>query len=235
MTYYIQYLKKIRKVSDATVKHYQGALRTVSKFLVQKGKIQDTVYEIKDIYELEIVRTYLFSNPEFIELNKRGHQMYSAAVNNYYKFANGNGFSDIHKKIEVMDIEVPVAKKEIIQNERWKRSSIIKTQTIESAGYECEIDPKHSTFTAKSTGHPYMEGHHLLPMKFQNKFEKSLDIYANVVCLCPICHRMLHYGIASEKKASVDKLYVDRANRLETSGIRISKSDFERLVLQDMI
>ncbi len=23
----------------------------------------------------------------------------------------------------------------------------------------------------------------------------SLDVYANIICLCPICHRLLHYGL----------------------------------------
>lgn len=45
-------------------------------------------------------------------------------------------------------------------------------QSIEAAGYRCEIDETHETFTAKSTGHPYMEGHHALSMKYQNKFSK---------------------------------------------------------------
>ena len=68
-------------------------------------------------------------------------------------------------------------------------------QSIESAKYECEINSKHKTFTAKSTGMPYMEGHHMLPMKYQDRFKSSLDVYANIICLCPICHRLLHYGV----------------------------------------
>ena len=35
MTYYVKYLKEIRKVSDSSVKHYQDALRYTSKYLVQ--------------------------------------------------------------------------------------------------------------------------------------------------------------------------------------------------------
>ena len=54
--YYIKYLKEIRKVSDSTVKHYQEALRYISKYLVQKGKIKETIYEIQDKGELEIIK-----------------------------------------------------------------------------------------------------------------------------------------------------------------------------------
>lgn len=89
---------------------------------------------------------------------------------------------------------------------------------MEAAGYKCEINSEHTTFTAKSTGHPYMEGHHVVPLKFQNKFSKNLDIYANVVCLCPVCHRLLHYGVEREKQIAVDKIYYERADRLAASG-----------------
>lgn len=231
LTYYKKYLKEIRKVSDSTVKHYQDALKYISLYLVKKGKLKQTVYEVQDIGELEVIKTYLYSEQEFIELDKRGHQMYSAGFNHYYKFASGKGFTNIQQQIEMMDIEVPIPEKNIGNVHNWKRSSIIKMQSIESAGYQCEISPKHTTFTSKSTGHQYMEGHHALPMKYQDKFEKSLDVYANIICLCPICHRLLHYGVASEKENVLDKIYYDRSKRLAVSGIKVSRSEFESLVI----
>jgi 5-methylcytosine-specific restriction protein A len=153
------------------------------------------VYEIQDIGELEIIKAYLYSDPDFLALDKRGYQMYSAGFNNYFKLANGEGFANIHKQIKILDTEVPVPEKHTKIQTSWGRSSIIKIQTIESARYQCEINLEHYTFIARSTGHPYMEGHHVLPMKYQDKFDKSLDVYANIVCLCPICHRLLHYGV----------------------------------------
>lgn len=231
MTYYRKYLKEIRKVSSSTVEHYQDALKYISKYLVQKGKLQQTVYEIQDIGELEILKTYLYADPDFIALDKRGHQMYSAGFNNYLKFANGEGFANIGQTIEVMDIEVLATQKQVSSVEIWKRSSIIKEQSIKSAGYQCEINLEHRTFTAKSTGKPYMEGHHALPMKYQDKFSQSLDVYANIICLCPICHRLLHYGVNSEKETVLNKIYYDRSERLATSGIKVSKGEFAALVL----
>lgn len=130
-----------------------------------------------------------------------------------------------------MDIEIPVVQKQVCSVATWKRSSIIKIQSIESAGYQCEINPEHKTFTAKSTGHPYMEGHHALPMKCQDKFSQSLDVYANIVCLCPVCHRLLHYGVDSEKENVLNKIYYDRSERLAASGINVSKGEFAALVL----
>lgn len=231
MTYYTKYLKEIRKVADSSVKHYQDALRYISRYLVKKNKLQKSIYEVQDIGELEVIRTFLYSDPDFVALDKRGHQMYSAGFNNYYKFACGEGFSNIHRQIGLLDTEVPVAGKQTITQTTWKRSSIIKIQAIESAGYLCEIDSNHKTFTAKATGYAYMEGHHILPMKVQDKFNKSLDVYANIICLCPICHRLLHYGIENEKETILDKIYYDRSERLATSGIKIGKEDLKKLVI----
>lgn len=231
MTYYIKYLKNIRKVSDSTVKHYQEALRYISKYLIQKEKLSQNIYEIQDIGELEIVKTFLYNDLDFIDLDKRGHQMYSAGFNNYYRFASGQGFTNIRQQIGVMDMEVPAAQKKTSKMETWTRSTIIKIQSIEAAGYQCEVNPEHHTFTAKSSGQPYMEGHHALPIRLQEKFDTSLDVYANIVCLCPICHRLLHYGVDSEKTSVVDRIYYDRADRLASSGIKISRLDFGRLVI----
>ena len=76
-----------------------------------------------------------------------------------------------------------------------------------------------------------MEGHHILPMNQQEKFENSLDVYANIICLCPICHRLMHYGVDNEKTALLDRIYFDRAERLAVSGLQIAKNDFKRLVM----
>lgn len=177
-----------------------------------------------------VVKEYLYKDPDFVDLDTRGHRMYSVGFNHYFRFANGDGFENIHEQIKSMDIEIPIANKQIATINTWKRSSIIKMQSIESAGYKCEINSNHKTFTAKRTGKLYMEGHHALPMKYQNRFQNSLDIYANVICLCPTCHRRLHYGVESEKMNVVDKIYYDRSDRLAASGIKIGKEEFESLI-----
>lgn len=231
MTYYMKYLKEIRGLSDSSIRHYTQALRKISSYLVKHEKIYESVYEIQDIWELEMIRSYLYNDSEFIDFDKRGHQMYSAGLNNYYKFASGVGFENIKDKIEILDIEVEVPKLVASTATSRKRSSIIKIQAIESAGYQCEFNGLHTTFIAKSSGHPYMEGHHAIPMKYQEKFGHSLDVYANIVCLCPICHRLLHYGVDEQKQMVANKIYYDRADRLATSGLRISRDCFCQLVI----
>lgn len=230
LEYYIKYLRDVRKVSESSINHYTGAIKLISKLLIENHKVENSVYEIKDIGDLEIIKDYLYYEPQFIDLDERGHRMYSAALNNYLKFARGEEFSEIKDKVILLDGEIPVGEKETISSVRWKRSSIIKKQVIEMADYLCEMDKEHKTFISEKTKHSYMEGHHAIPMLLQEKFDSSLDIYANVVCLCPICHRLLHYGIKSEKQNFLSKIYAERGNSLANSGIRLSRDEFLELI-----
>ena len=71
-----------------------------------------------------------------------------------------------------------------------------------------------------------MEGHHALPMNAQDHFQVSLDIYANIICLCPLCHRKIHYGLIDERVDMIRKIYDLRAPRLLQSGIDINRDEF---------
>ncbi len=230
-TYYIKYLEDIAKVSDSSVKHYLEGLRYISKLLFQKGKVNESIYEIQSMDELIQIREYLQTDPEFVSVNTRGNRMYSVALNHYCRFASGTEFAKEPEMIEILDTAVPKGEKTEKKGEGWSRSGIIKDQALESAGFLCEINPEHKTFTSQKTQKPYMEGHHALPMKFQDKFPYSLDVYANIICLCPVCHRLLHYAVKNEKKNAIDKIYYDRSERLAASGIEISRSDFEKYAM----
>ena len=231
MQYYMKYLKDVRGLSDSSVGHYTQALNTISKILKEHSVIEDSIYELKDIGELSRAREYIYSNPDFVALDTRGNRMYSAGLNNYYKFASGEEMFGKADVLESLDTELPVGEKVVVSHEEWKRSSIIKIQSLEAAGYQCEINPRHVTFVAKATGNQYMEGHHAIQMRYQEKFTHSIDVYANVVCLCPVCHRLLHYGEDEPKKMVVSQIYEARKDRLATSGIRISRDDFIQLVI----
>jgi len=224
--YYVRYLKEVRGNSDSSVNHYLGALQTISKYLMEKGKIESTIYEIDNIDTLEVIREYLFQQPDFIEKNERGKRMYSAGLNNYIRFAEGTEFKEAGEKKQFLDIEIPLGEELISSSIRWKRNGIIKRQAIEIANNKCEVDSKHITFLAESTMKPYMEGHHAVPMKEQRRFNVSLDVYANIVCLCPTCHRLLHYGELRKKKEVLEQIYIERDKRLECSGIVLTRDEF---------
>ena len=230
--YYARYLTKVRGSSESTVKHYLNALNSISRRLKEKNFVSVDIYEIMDMQTLSEARDLLYEDPDFVELNNRGKRMYSAGLNNYYRFASGEGFTEINagdgvsKKMELMDIPITPEKPHIVERIEWSRSNILREQALMFAGYACEIDQSHESFIAEKTKKAYMEGHHAIPMNNQPKFDNSLDIYANIVCLCPVCHRRIHYGIKTDRKCMMYKLYENRAERLANSGIRLSKEEF---------
>ena len=226
--YYARYLTDIRKNSQSTVKHYFDALNNISRRLKEKSLVRENIYEVADIDTLFQLRDILYSDLDFIQANERGRRMYSAGLNNYCRFASGDGFSEIAEKIKTFDVPVPKDQNLTITKTIWKRSGVLRTQAFELANYKCELNREHETVIAESTNKPYMEGHHALPMSLQDQFSVSLDVYSNIVCLCPLCHRKIHYGMENEKKIMLDSIYVKRSSRLAKSGIRMSQDEFVR-------
>ena len=130
-----------------------------------------------------------------------------------------------------MDIPVPVKAVTGKRMISWNRSGIIRNQALEMAEYRCEIEITHESFIAERNHKLYMEGHHVIPMKKQMNFKNSLDVYANIVCLCPTCHRKIHYGVKDDRIKMGEKIYLDRSDRLANSGIRLSKREFLSIIL----
>lgn len=112
---------------------------------------------------------------------------------------------------------------------RYKTNTRLAKTVIKRHNYICEIDDSHSSFV-NGKGKPYMEAHHLLPMSSQKDFLPiNIDREENIVCLCPTCHRAIHYGSIDEKKDRLIKLYNIREKELKQSGINISKQELLKL------
>ena len=118
----------------------------------------------------------------------------------------------------------PEDKPELVDeiHKKYKRNPIKAKKAIVLSDFKCNVDNAHITFLNKNSK-PYMEAHHLIPMASQDRFENSLDIDANIVCLCPNCHRQLHYGKNIQKELKT--LYDARKELLKKSGINISFDD----------
>ena len=224
--YYSHYLQVVRGLTLSSAKHYLDALNNISRRLVSKQLVQTDIYEITDLDSLESVREILYADPEFVELNERGKRMYSAGLNNYIRFASGEDYASMFGKMETMDIPLKPETPITVEQTVWKRSNILRIQALVSADFKCEIDNRHETFIAEKTGKPFMESHHAIPMRQQPHFDNSLDIYANLVCLCPVCHRRIHYGTKSDREDMIRTIYQKRSNRLANSGIILSQAEF---------
>ena len=228
--YFKQYMKVTRGITDKSVGHYITGINSINTLLQKYDFPIKNVFQITSIHELDAVKAFLEGNAEFQQKDSTGHHMYSVAFKHFYRFAcEDNSF--FSNNISTMDIVIAKPKTVTTSSTQWRRNQIIITQVIEGAQYQCEHDPAHMTFIARSTGQAYMEGHHLIPMKYQSQFDCGIDVYANVVCLCPTCHRLLHFGRDTERRHAVEQLFDLRSERLIHSGIDLSKKDFLELVL----
>lgn len=106
----------------------------------------------------------------------------------------------------------------------YRIDSKISRQAIIDADYLCEYDNQHESFIRKDGLHRYTEAHHLIPRRFQDEFDYSLDVKANIVSLCSDCHNCLHYGKDNEK--ILKQLYDKRIERFKNANLGIS---FEKL------
>ena len=228
--YFKQYMKISRGITDKSVNHYITGINTINSLLQKYAFPVSDIFQVESVSELEAVKAFLAGNSEFLQKDSTGHNMYSVAFKHFYRFAcEDNNF--FNSNIATMDIVIAKPNAVTTSSTKWRRNQIIITQAIEGAGYHCEHDPSHMTFIAKSTGQAYMEGHHLIPMKYQSQFDCGIDVYANVVCLCPTCHRLLHYGRDTERRYAAEQLFDCRNTRLINSGIELSKKEFLELVL----
>lgn len=107
-------------------------------------------------------------------------------------------------------------------NKIFLRNAKVAVKSLELAKFKCEINDSHKTFISKASSNPYVESHHIIPISKSNLFGYSIDVIANVCSLCPNCHRAIHSATDELKRDMLIKLYENRKNRLEKSGIYIT-------------
>lgn len=226
--YFESYLKNMRNLSDRAVAHYLSAISVMGDYLKGQGRLDRSFFEISEQDTLIEMKDALLNDAAFVEKDQRGNRMYSIALNHYIKFVEGENFLDI----EQFDMPIDAKGQSLVNRKIHQRSTIIKDQVIISAGYTCEVDPEHQSFISQKREKPFMEGHHIIPLKHQDKFNKSLDVYANIISVCPNCHRQLHYGNDTDRRDVLGKIYQQRCNRLAASGINLEKDKFMELAMQ---
>lgn len=90
------------------------------------------------------------------------------------------------------------------------------------ANYTCEFDHMHKTFINEASNNQYVEAHHLIPISKQDEFDFGIDVEANIIALCPTCHRRIHNAIPNQKLDMIKELYQNRIDRINKCGINLS-------------
>ncbi len=104
------------------------------------------------------------------------------------------------------------------------------------AEWKCEFNASHQTFPRRIDEFPYLETHHLIPLKYANKFNVSIDVPENIVCLCSTCHNRIHYG--QNNKEIIECLWNLRKDNFNKLRINIGLSQlliFLRYIIKNRI
>jgi len=94
----------------------------------------------------------------------------------------------------------------------FKTQRIFKKEAFEKHNYYCAChDERHFYFTAEATNKRYVEGHHMIPMEFQDHYwkdkQRNLDCTINLIPLCPHCHMKMHKSIKPERVQILTEVY----------------------------
>lgn len=97
---------------------------------------------------------------------------------------------------------------------KYKRKVWISKKVLKDSNYLCQYDSAHLSFISNKTNNQYVEAHHLIPVSEYYNFSYSLDVYENIVSLCPNCHKLIHHGKLVDKKRLLRKFYLERKDIL---------------------
>lgn len=126
---------------------------------------------------------------------------------------------------KIIDKPIPKNEKYSSTSKYFVRDSSVSKCALIKSNYTCELNPEHEYFVSRFTGKNYVEAHHLIPMEFQDKFATSIDIESNIVSLCPVCHKMIHFAALEDKSDLILDLLSKRIDRLGHAGIKITNDE----------
>jgi len=138
---------------------------------------------------------------------------------NFSSIIKNSGVNYISKNDEIikdtLNVEIEIEKYDerkdayILNNkQKLKKNPNYRDLILYESGYRCSLCNKDITFKTNNDI-MYFEAHHLIPCNFnmQTKFEKKLDAPSNMYCLCPECHRKIHFIKDTEISPLLERLY----------------------------
>ena len=122
--------------------------------------------------------------------------------------------------------QIPAAEQEMYRECLALQLNLTLAQKVkQNAENKCELAKSHKSFTGKDDK-AYMEGHHLIPLAREKYFQNPLNQLANIVCLCPNCHKKIHYG--KDRLKLVEKLWTpQRQKDLRSAGLNVTLEDLQ--------
>ncbi|WP_144466143.1 hypothetical protein [Bacillus sp. FDAARGOS_235] len=237
---FAEWLRTYADIKPYSIGRYSKAINTISSELGDYGLQGINLFNLTDTAFIDAI----LSNPEFKKKNEKGHRMYSVALNHFKKYIVYYYDSELQAELlkEEQEFEKYLTEnpddvsraniedkpkdkpnnRSVNNRKVWSRNPKYASEAVADADYLCEFDNQHKQFISKFNGKNYVEAHHLIPMQYQDQFDCSLDIHANIVSICLVCHKKIHFGLFEEKKEILDKLFNSRRKRIIAGGININ-------------
>lgn len=165
-------------------------------------------------------------------------EVFSFLISHVYKIYNDD--EDTLYQNDIQDIklystkylnDIPIKKQEKLLKKyeqlNYLKNPFLAKVALSKAKYKCELNESHFIFKAKFSNQNYVKAHHLIPLKYYEDFNYSLDVPANIVSLCPACHLMLQLGSEEDVNSALETLYKQRKERLDIVKLNISLSDLQ--------
>lgn len=102
-------------------------------------------------------------------------------------------------------------------------SILFSTYSKQESGYKCLLDDIYDCryFIGANSDKNYLESHMLIPRAFATEFDRSIELLANYIPLCPYCHKRLHSAEPQVCAEILNHLFDLRKDALTQAGIRI--------------
>lgn len=213
---------------------------------------QENSNKKNDQFRLDLkyyIWNYWLFTPYKIDYYKIETSNYNELIEYWYFFKDKNYLNlslwikDRDRNIKINELAIKLSRKDITKEEKQRiineykinnltvdnddeieySSQNMKEFAKKESGYFCEYNREHRTFTAKTVNQKYVEAYHLILFSERKKFEVSIDVIENIVCLCPNCHRKIHLAIDEEKVNLLRLLLLSKIKKLHDVWIDISE------------
>jgi predicted restriction endonuclease len=174
---YGRWAKSIGK-SDKTIRNYVGALKnSIPNWLSDAGVAQQSLLSIGSYFEYEQIISKTYEVREFVEKDKRGNGMYSAAIKSYRSFLCDVTQVEVQQDIDniILDKTIPDTQKAMMVNTRIGQGRFRDDLIAYWQG--CAI--------TRYQNHPFLIASHIKPWAQSDNAER-LDPYNGLLLLANI-------------------------------------------------
>jgi hypothetical protein len=183
----------LRETNSKSIGQYAGAIDTISNELIKHKSISKSIYSLNNGQEInDIIEKYL-SIGELAEKNKRGNNMYRAALEKFKEYLENEEKYDLYVAKEDIINEISKIENKFIEN--TEREVIIKAR-IGQTEFKNRLLKKYQRCVLCNIDIPeLLIASHIKPWTKSNNNEK-VD-FNNGLLLCPLHDKLFDLGFIS--------------------------------------